>query len=283
MSNHQFKDIGGIKFGLLTAERYVETRRVGKCLKAFWSCKCDCGNTTIVPVNALRSGNTKSCGCYHKKRISECADLIGQRFERLIVIARAERPSTTRAAGSFWLCRCDCGKEVVSWIGSLRRGSTKSCGCLNDEKIGNLRLSHGHTRNRTQSPEYRTYRNMLKRCLDENDKSYPRYGGRGITVSETWQECFDNFLKDMGNRPDGLTLERVDNEKGYCKENCKWATRHEQMMNRHVTKKCDGRFILDISKDTGIHYYTILNRWKAGDRNERLTRPVLQRKQRIKA
>ena len=150
-----------------------------------------------------------------------CKDLSGQRFGKLIVLRPVGRDKGGRI---LWLCRCDCGNETVVLGGHLRSGHTRSCGCL----PGMLR--HGACTNRHCTPEYQTWSGMRQRCQNPNSSGYQYYGGRGIKVCKRWQK-FENFLIDMGKRPEGMTLDRIDNDSGYYQKNCRWATFHEQRCN----------------------------------------------------
>lgn len=124
----------------------------------------------------------------------------------------------------FWLFRCDCGKEKVISVSRVKRGTTKSCGCL--FKKGN-NLKHGMCKKRT----YTSWRGMKNRCLNPKNISYKNYGGRGITICPRWLK-FENFFIDMDERPKNKSLDRIDNSGNYCKSNCKWSTRTEQNNNK---------------------------------------------------
>ncbi len=153
-------------------------------------------------------------------------DLTGKPFGRLKVIQR----SNTRLHNQIsWECDCECGNSKTIAGDCLRQGKTKSCGCIRSEQS---HINRKSIHNMSGSVEYRAWYNMKDRCYNKDHKFYSYYGGRGITIYESWIEDFMNFYNDMGDRPDGLTLERVDNDKGYSPENCIWASQAEQLSNR---------------------------------------------------
>lgn len=160
-------------------------------------------------------------------------DLTGQRFGRLTVLSRDVEKKGNAVC---WLCLCDCGKMVVIRGGCLKSKNTQSCGCLNKEKIMTTNTTHGHRSMGGCSRTYRSYYNMINRCTNSNDKRYLDYGGRGITICQRWLDSFENFLEDMGECPGRLTIDRIDNDKGYEPGNCRWTTMKEQNRNRRDNK-----------------------------------------------
>ena len=122
---------------------------------------------------------------------------------------------------THWLFECTCGNEKVILVNSVKNGRTKSCGCLY--------MKHGMTR----TPTCRSWEGMKQRCLNSKTTGYKNYGGRGITVCKRWMK-FENFFEDMGERPEGKTLDRKNNNGNYNKKNCRWATPKEQRLNQRI-------------------------------------------------
>lgn len=162
----------------------------------------------------------------------KAVDLTGRRFGRLVALDSTSVQKTNRRR-VFWRCKCDCDNFVTTSAVALTTGETKSCGCL---KAEGPRPKHGAALKSGKTPEYRVWMSMKKRCLNENDKTFPLYGGRGITVCAQWMHSFEQFLTDMGPRPSlGHSIDRIDNAGNYEPNNCRWGTHHQQAQNRKST------------------------------------------------
>lgn len=155
------------------------------------------------------------------------ADITGQRFGRLIVV-RFHMPGRKHPRRiATWLCQCDCGGSTLATKVNLKSGNTRSCGCLKQEIL----TKHGACVGYKISGTYRSWQHMHERCRNPNQEGYKHWGGRGISVCDRWQS-FENFLADMGERPAGYSIERIDNDGNYEPSNCKWIPRNEQMQNQ---------------------------------------------------
>jgi hypothetical protein len=151
-------------------------------------------------------------------------DLTGKRFGRWVVIAYAGR--------SRWSCVCDCGVHRVVDGNMLRRGESKSCGCLHRELAKARATKHGMR----GTPEYRSWQAMKSRCFNPRNPAYENYGGRGIVPCEEWLS-FEGYFADTGTRPPGCTLDRIDNDGGYTPSNWRWADRKQQNQNRRPQRR----------------------------------------------
>lgn len=182
--------------------------------------------------------------------------MIGARFGRLVV---ASIDGATMASSA--LCRCDCGRETTTIIRRLVIGKTRSCGCLRRESmagVGRANARHGMTASRTHA----SWSHMLARCA-----AHPSYTSRGIKVCDRWLS-FENFLSDMGERPPGTSLDRVDNERGYEPGNCRWATPKQQQNNTRrnirVTHNGETKTVRQWADALGVPYQRLLLRLRRG-------------------
>lgn len=155
-------------------------------------------------------------------------DLVGRVFGRLKVV---DRGPSTKHRHSTWACECTCGTELTVQQGNLLRGNSISCGCYRSELNVERFTTHGHGAGGHKSPTYVSWAGMLTRCRNPNISRWADYGGRGIQVCARWL-TFENFLADMGERPSGLSIDRIDVNGNYEPGNCRWATDSEQVSNR---------------------------------------------------
>ena len=179
----------------------------------------------------------------------------GDVFARLTVLEKIVVPGI----GTGFRCRCECGTERVCNARNLIGGNTRSCGCYHRE----THTTHGLTRSRV----YGIWKSMIQRCENPNAGSFENYGGRGIAVSASWR-TFENFLADMGHPEPKFTLERVDNDRGYSKENCRWATYTDQLNNRRnnrvITAFGRTQTLTQWARETGLAVTTLKNRLARG-------------------
>jgi hypothetical protein len=225
----------------------------------------------VVDENQLEAGGSGVMG--------NLVDLAGKSFGRLVVIGRN---GSDRRKQALWLCQCQCGKERTILGASLRNNRTTSCGCyLREIRAANIiRNAENHiTHGKTDTPLYIVWRGMLRRCYNENHKSYENYGGRGIKVCDEWLHDFSAFYYwAMANGYSrGLTIERENNDAGYSAANCKWATPVEQSNNRRSTVRITvGDLTLSIVQHArlcGRAPSTIARRWRRGIRGAQLLVP----------
>jgi hypothetical protein len=169
-------------------------------------------------------------------------DLTGQRFGRILVIEF----SHTASNSVRWRCRCDCGTEKLIAGSSLRRGSTVSCGCHRLEALRARSTKHGLMPRVGRTPTYNSWSNMIRRCTNPDHPRWADWGGRGITVCERWRD-YPNFLADMGEKPPGTTLDRIDNDGPYNPGNCRWSSPARQQRNTRRFKLTPAK-VLEIQR-----------------------------------
>lgn len=233
----------GEKYNYLTV---IGVDRVVKGKGTYWKCKCDCGNETVVIGQSLRNGHTKSCGCLGKYKALEnlinargCCfeNLSGMTFGRLTVTPYFEK----RGRSYYWKCVCSCGNESDVWVRAshLKSGDTQSCGCLAREVSSKIHTKHGMSKTRF----YSIWSGLFDRCYNDKMQDYKYYGEKGISVCDRWSgNCgFINFKEDMYESyqkhveeygEQDTTIDRINSDDNYYKENCRWATHKQQANNR---------------------------------------------------
>lgn len=266
----------GSRFGRWTVIREVAGRPTGsgKKIRCFL-CRCECGNEKEVLRNSLIHGKSKSCGCLPKRIRRE--PVVGERFGQLVVVEPIHHEYDQFIYTKFL---CDCGTEKVSRFLSVAAGQIISCGCVSRQRLDEGRLLHG----RYGTPEYHSWHSMKQRCGNPNNLEYHNYGGRGITYDPDW-ESFENFYKDMGDRPSPeYSLERLNVNEGYNAANCTWATVEEQIRNRRISLNLthDGvtHSLAEWSRLLGIPYNTVAVRFHAGQESAEVLSTQYPRKPR---
>lgn len=261
----KFIELTGKKFGKLTVLERVENDKKGSTR---WKCKCDCGNEIVVKGRYLREGDTKSCGCLTNH--PNVINLVGQKFNRWTVIRRVK---SAKSNYILWECICECGEKRALPGYTLRKGRSKSCGCLARENVKKRNhKKHGCSNTKI----YNTWRNMIDRCSNPKDHNFNNYGGRGIKVCDRWLK-FENFYIDMiesymkhiekyGEKD--TSIDRMNVNGDYTLSNCRWATPKEQAANRRsnhlITYKGQTKTLAEWSEKFNMLGSTINERLRRG-------------------
>lgn len=246
------KDMIGFKSGLLTVVEWAGYFKLSGGLRhAQWKCSCECGGEVVsLATNLKKPNHTTSCGCVKKQVLTKHRErvesgewtpekLVGTKFGRLVVLefTRWHVGNDTQKT-SMWNCLCDCGNEKEMRRSYLQTTEIPSCGCYKSEVISENSTKHGMY----GTPTHQTWRKMKERCLSEYYVEKEYYQDQGIDIYPPWIEAFENFYADMGERPEGMTLDRIDGTKGYYPDNCRWADLTIQAYNRKKgTNNTSGR------------------------------------------
>lgn len=239
-------DITGQKFNHLTAIKYIDSRK--------WLFKCECGRVKAININNVKNGHTQSCGCHRKSNPIKYKQ--GQRFGNVVLL--------NLIGGGLWRLKCDCGREFISKPYPYKVGINYTCGECSS-RGGLIKTVHDMSRTNI----YHIWLGMKRRCNNPNYKNYYLYGGRGIKVCERWNNSFESFYADMGDRPSkGYSLDRIDVNGDYCPENCRWATWKEQCNNTrrtiYLTHNGVTRPITEWCEIYGIPQRTAHGRYRSG-------------------
>lgn len=190
--------------------------------------------------------------------MSRLVNILGVKFGRLSVVKQAPSRATPNGTKkAMWECLCDCGNSCTISYQTLKVGGTKSCGCLRKEMSSERFATH----KMTKTPTYNSYAAMLNRCKNPSYTNFQYWGGKGVTVCDRWVESFENFLEDMGERPIGTSLNRVQGSMVYSKDTCRWDNRNVQSFDQGKYKNntsgvtgvrvtSDGKFIARINVDS---------------------------------
>lgn len=200
-------------------------------------------------------------------------ELSGMKFSSLLVISFAGiKKHPCGSSHSLWNCKCDCGKEIIVHGSSLTTGNSKSCGCVSRRNTSNRCRTHGMS----GTNSYLRWQGMMNRCRNIKDISYKNYGGRGITVCERWTN-YSNFISDMGQAPEGCSLDRIDNNGNYEPGNCKWSTVSEQSRNKRsnriISFQGKSQALIDWAREIGIDQASLRERLDKWSIQDSLTKP----------
>lgn len=243
MTKYKLKDLTGIKVNFITVVSRFEPKDNDTALTAKWNIECECGGVAIFTHKQITSKKKRTCGCGYKTMRYQP----GNKYGLLTIISEGPKADYMNKR-QVW-CKCDCGNENLTLVttNNLVSGNTSSCGCVGIES----RKTHGMSHTRT----YQIHEGMLRRCKPELAEDFPYHAGKGITVCEEWY-FFENFYKDMGEAPEGMSLDRIDVNGNYCKENCRWATNSVQGYNKGLDPN-------NTSGKSGVSFYTNQGMWSA--------------------
>lgn len=236
----------GERFGKWMVTKYRPDLQ-GNNGASMWDVTCDCGNTSQRDSYNLRKGRTTHCGCSPVPR--GIKDITGDKSGKLTAIKPTGEKSNN--GDMIWEFLCDCGNSIENTIGAFNCGHVRSCGCLLKDIMKNRANYHGMKGTNV----YNSWTRMKDRCNNPNDRLYDSYGGRGITVCKEWNESFLKFYEDMGDCPESFSIDRIDTNKGYYPENCRWGSKYVQSRNRGSS--------VGTSKYKGVQYEESSGKWIA--------------------
>lgn len=245
LPDKRIKDLTGKRFGRLVAIEFVHIKNH----EAYWLCDCDCGKRVTVSGHSLRRGATKSCGCYSSDVHAAAAsktfrkDMVGKKFGQLTVLRYSHTHIFNELCSEAkWICLCDCGNETIVFGSHLRKGATRSCGCIVLIGTDNPNFKHGIS-NKKHPHHYilSAWYGIIQRTQSKTAKRFEGWGGRGISIAPQWRHDSTRFVKDVlaeiGERPTPKhSIDRINNEGHYEPSNIRWATPSEQNRNKRTTR-----------------------------------------------
>lgn len=247
---YDLKDYTGVQIGFIKVLGRHEPREDDTALTASWLVSCVCGQQVVLPHKTIASKKKTTCGCGTRSLNYQP----GKRFGLLTVVREGPKVTYDKySTGQVW-CSCDCGNPELTLVRkpNLISGNTTSCGCVGEAS----RKTHGLSSSRT----YNIHEGMLRRCKPELAEDFPYHAGKGIKVCARWNPrlggSFENFYEDMGPAPDGMSLDRIDCNRDYSPDNCRWATNSVQGYNKGLDPN-------NSSGKSGVSFYTQQGKWSA--------------------
>jgi len=215
----------GKKFGKWEVLRELKVNKPGK----HYECMCECGTISVKAGTELRAGRGKQCRECQYAQMYDHTKEIGKKYGKWTVIKFVK---IHRKLMQYEV-ECDCGFKKLHVLADLRAGKSTQCTTCHNRLNAQKNTKHGMHNQKI----YKVWQSMIHRCTNPNATFYNRYGGRGIKVCDKWLHSFEAFYKDMGVRPEGLTLDRIDNNGNYEPGNCRWISHQENCKNRYYEKK----------------------------------------------
>lgn len=247
---YKLKDYSGKTLSKLTILRRNNTSEEDTALTATWLAHCSCGNEVVLTHKEVSGRKKRTCGC--GLRTSKYDP--GCTYGELTIIKEGPKSKVKGGYKRQVWCKCSCGNPDLTLVATnnLVSGNTTSCGCYGKGR----RIKHGMSSSRT----YTIWEGMLRRCRPENSEMFPHHAGKGITVCAEWDTrfggSFENFFKDMGEAPEGLSLDRKDYRGNYCRDNCRWADNSLQGYNKGLAPN-------NRSGKSGVSFYVKMGKWSA--------------------